>query len=45
MNLNRNQPRLDRLQKECTVSAAPALVLAAALAVLGAFLGLSVMWG
>jgi hypothetical protein len=45
MNLTQNQLRLDRLEKECTASAAPALLLAAALSVLVTLFGLGAMLG
>lgn len=45
MNLTQNQPRLDRLEKECTASAAPAVLLAAALSVLVTLFGLGAMLG
>jgi hypothetical protein len=44
MNLTQDQLRLDRLEKECSASAAPAL-LAAALSVLATLFGLGAMLG
>ena len=45
MNLTQHQPRLERLAKECTVSAAPALLLAAGLCVIAVLFGLGTMLG
>ena len=45
MNLTQHQPRLERLAKECTVSAAPALLLAAGFCVIAVLFGLGTMLG